>query len=141
MQQQHSVQNVSTVPGAGALQQQNSVQNVSAVPGAQTLQQTQSGVSLSLSGELSPTGPFTSVASEQSSLDSDTDTTQVETPQNPDHSDNTKAHRNVKIPDDVMQKFLQTIGTDYYSDLDEYSPGLQHTSDGYKYAPDLMGSD
>ena len=40
-----------------------------------------------------------------------------------------------------MQKFLQTIGTDYYSDLDEYAPGLQHTSDGYKYAPDLMGSD
>ena len=40
-----------------------------------------------------------------------------------------------------MQKFLQTIGTDYYSDLDEYSPGLQHTSDGYEYAPDLMGSD
>ena len=72
---------------------------------------------------------------------SDSDATQIETPQNPDHSDNTKSQRNVKIPDDVMQKFLQTIGIEHYDALDEYAPGLQHTSDGYKYTPHLMGSE
>ena len=106
------------------------------MPGAQSLLLTQSVGSSSFSGELSPTDTFTSVAS-----DSDTDTTQVESPQNPDHSDNLRVHRNVKIPDEVMQKFLHTIGTDYYSDLDEYSPGLRHTSDGYIYDPDSMESE
>ena len=105
------------------------------MPGAQSQPITQSIGSPSSSGELSPTDTFTSVIS-----DSDTDTTQVESPQNPNHCDNTKA-RNVKIPDEVMQKFLHTIGTDYYSDLDEYSPGLRHTSDGYIYDPDSMESE
>ena len=40
-----------------------------------------------------------------------------------------------------MHKFLNSIGTDYYSDLDEFSPGLQHTSDGYVYHPDSMESE
>ena len=111
-----------------------SKQHFLSIPGTQSQPITQIS-SPSSSGELSPTDTLTSVVS-----DSDTDTTQVESPQNPNHCDNTKA-RNVKIPDEVMQKFLNTIGTDYYSDLDEYSPGLQHTSDGYIYAPDLMGSD
>ena len=110
---QHSLQNVSTIPGAGVLPQ-HSLQSVSTVTGAGALQQhpilsmpgthpqpiIQSIGSPSSTGELSPTDTFTSVIS-----DSDTDTTQVESPQNPDHSDNTKA-RNIKIKDEVMQKFL-----------------------------------
>ena len=86
-------------------------------------------------GELSPTDTFSSVIS-----DNDTDITQVQSPQNNDHSDTTKT-RNIKIPEEVMQKFLNSIGTDYYSDLDEYSPGLRHTSDGYIYDPDSMESE
>ena len=86
---------------------------------------------------------FTSVASEQSSLASDSDTTQIEAPQqtNPMHSDHTKTKRNVIIPQEVMQKFLHTIGSDYYDALDEYSPGLEHTSEGYKYNPQLLSSE
>ena len=38
------------------------------------------------------------------------------------------------IPEDVMRKFLQTIG----NDLDEFEPGLEHTSEGYRYYPQLM---
>ena len=40
-----------------------------------------------------------------------------------------------------MQKFLHTIGSDYYDALDEYSPGLEHTSEGYKYNPQLLSSE
>ena len=108
------------------------------------MQQGQPVVSPSPSGELSPADTFDSVASARSSLASDSDTTQIESPQqtqNPGHSDNTKSQRNVKIPDDVMQKFLQTIGIEHYDDLDEYEPGLQHTSEGYRYNPQLMGSE
>ena len=86
-------------------------------------------------GELSPTDTFSSVIS-----DNDTDITQVQSPQNNDQSDTTKT-RNIRIPEDVMQKFLNSIGTDYYSDLDEFSPGLQHTSDGYVYYPESMESE
>ena len=42
------------------------------------------------------------------------------------------------IPEDVMRKFLQTIGNEHYVDLDEYAPGLDHTSEGYRYYPQLM---
>ena len=72
--------------------------------------------------------------------DNDSDITQIQSPQNNDQSDTTKS-RNIRIPEDVMLKFLNSIGTDYYSDLDEFSPGLLHTSDGYVYHPDSMESE
>ena len=60
------------------------------MPGTQPQPIIQSIGSPSSTGELSPTDTFTSVVS-----DSDTDTTQVESPQNSDHSDNTKT-KNIK---------------------------------------------
>ena len=120
------------------------MQNVSTVPGAQSLQQVHPVVSYSTSGELSPADTFDSVASARSSLASDSDNTQIEAPQqtqNPIHSDHTKDKRNVIIPQDVMQKFLQTIGSDHYDALDEYDPGLEHTSEGYRYHPQLLSSE
>ena len=80
-------------------------------------------------GDLSQT--FSSVIS-----DDESNVTQIPSPQH-NQSDNTKT-RNIRIPEAVMNKFLDSIGKDYYSDLDEFSPGLQHTSDGYVYYPDLM---
>ena len=71
--------------------------------------------------------------------DDESNVTQIPSPQH-NQSDNTKT-RNIRIPEDVMNKFLDSIGKDYYSDLDEFSPGLQHTSDGYVYHPDLMESE
>ena len=49
-----------------------------------------------------------------------------------------KKSRNVIIPEDVMRKFLQTIGNEHYVDLDEFEPDLEHTSEGYRYYPQLM---
>ena len=119
----HSLPNATMIPGATALSQ--TLQNVTKTPATEVLPQHSTG-------DLSQT--FSSVIS-----DDDSNITQIPSPQH-DQSDNTKT-RNIRIPEDVMNKFLDSIGKDYYSDLDEFSPGLQHTSDGYVYYPDLMESE
>merc|ERR1711873_95075 len=110
---QHSLQNVTMIPGATALPQhslqtvttmptaavlaQHSLQNVTKTPGAEVLPQHSTGES----------DTFSSVIS-----DNDSDITQIQSPQNNDQSDTTKT-RNIRIPEDVMLKFLNSIGTDY----------------------------
>ena len=122
---QHSLPNATMIPVATSLSQ-HSLQNVTKTPATDMLPQHSTG-------DLSQT--FSSVIS-----DNDSDITQIQSPPNNDQSDTTKT-RNIRIPEDVMLKFLNSIGTDYYNDLDEYSPGLRHTSDGYIYDPDSMESE
>ena len=119
----HSLPNATTIPGPTTLSQ--TLQNVTKTPATGVLPQHSTG-------DLSQT--FSSVIS-----DDESNVTQIPSPQH-NQSDNTKT-RNIRIPEDVMNKFLDSIGKDYYSDLDEFSPGLQHTSDGYVYHPDLMESE
>ena len=116
----HSLPNATTIPGPTTLSQ--TLQNVTKTPATGVLPQHSIG-------DLSQT--FSSVIS-----DDESNVTQIPSPQH-NQSDNTKT-RNIRIPEAVMNKFLDSIGKDYYSDLDEFSPGLQHTSDGYVYYPDLM---
>ena len=115
----HSLPNATTIPGPTTLSQ--TLQNVTKTPATGVLPQHSIG-------DLSQT--FSSVIS-----DDESNVTQIPSPQH-NQSDNTT--RNIRIPEAVMNKFLDSIGKDYYSDLDEFSPGLQHTSDGYVYYPDLM---
>ena len=119
----HSLPNATTIPGPTTLSQ--TLQNVTKTPATGVLPQHSMG-------DLSQT--FSSVIS-----DDESNVTQIPSPQH-NQSDNTKT-RNIRIPEDVMNKFLNSIGTDYYSDLDEFSPGLQHTSDGYVYHPHSMESE
>ena len=53
-------------------------------------------------------------------------------------SDFSRKQRNVIINETVMSQFLQKIGSEHYIDFDIYHPGLEHTSTGYKYNPQLM---
>ena len=66
-------------------------------------------------GDLSQT--FSSVIS-----DDESNVTQIPSPQH-NQSDNTKT-RNIRIPETVMNKFLDNIGKDYYSDLEQFLPSL-----------------
>ena len=111
----HFLSNATTIP------EPTTLQNVTKTPATGVLPQHSIG-------DLSQT--FSSVIS-----DDESNVTQIPSPQH-NQSDNTT--RNIRIPEAVMNKFLDNIGKEYYSDLDEFSPGLQHTSDGYVYYPDLM---
>ena len=125
-------------------QQGHSTQHMPRVEGAHALHQAEAVVLASTSKEHTPTNTSESIVSAETSITSDkeNDTTQVENTQQHTHgaiaSDPSRQQRNVIINETVMNQFLDKIVSEHYIDFDVYHPGLELTSTGYKYNPQLM---